>query len=298
MFAGSNKIHRGSKCALGLAACLAVTVAFAQEETLLERGTYLVQGIVACGNCHTPKNADGSPVAGMELAGNFTIKEPVFTAYAANITPDRETGIGTWSDEEIVHAIRDGIRPDGSIIGPPMPSIFYRDISDRDARAIVAYLRAVPAIKNEIQKSEYNMPLPPAWGPPVGEVPEVSRNDAAAYANYVTNTLGHCMECHTPMTETGQLMMERMGEGGRVFSGIFGLDLTTVSSNVTSHELAGIGEWSDAEISRAIKTGVGRDGRELAHAMAFDYYENISDEDLSAIVTFLRSLKPLPVSPP
>ena len=298
MFAGANKMHRGSICALGLTACLAVTVAFAQEETLLERGTYLVQGIVACGNCHTPKNADGSPVVGMELAGNFTIKEPVFTAYAANITPDRETGIGTWSDDEIVHAIRDGIRPDGSIIGPPMPSLFYRDMSDRDARAIVAYLRTVPAVKNEIQKSEYNMPLPPAWGPPVGEVPEVSKNDAGAYANYVTNTLGHCMECHTPMTETGQLMMERMGEGGRVFSGIFGLDLTTVSSNVTPHELAGIGEWSDAEIRRAITSGVGRDGRELAHAMAFDYYENISDEDLSAIVAFLRSLKPLPVSPP
>lgn len=298
MFASSNKLHRGLICALGLAPCLAVTVAFAQEDTLLERGTYLVQGIVACGNCHTPKNADGSPVAGMELAGNFTIEEPGFTAYAANITPDKETGIGTWSDDEIVHAIREGIRPDGSIIGPPMPSLFYRDISDRDARAIVAYLRTVPAVKNEIQKSEYNIPLPPAWGPPVGEVPEISKNDASAYANYVTNTLGHCMECHTPMTETGQLMMERMGEGGRVFSGIFGVDLTTVSSNVTSHELAGIGAWSDAEIGRAIRTGIGRDGRELAHAMAFDYYENISDEDLSAIVTFLRSLKPLPASPP
>lgn len=298
MFIRSDNSQRGSICALGLALCLVATVAFAQEETLLERGTYLVQGIVACGNCHTPKNADGSPVAGMELAGNFTIKEPVFTAYAANITPDMKTGIGTWSDDEIVHAIRDGIRPDGSIIGPPMPSLFYRDMSDRDARAIVAYLRTVPAVRNEIQKSEYNMPLPSAWGPPVGEVPEVSKKDAVAYANYVTNTLGHCMECHTPMTETGQLMMERMGEGGRVFSGIFDLDLTTVSSNVTSHELAGIGEWSDAEVERAIRSGVGRDGRELAHAMAFDYYEKISDEDLTAIIAFLRSLKPLPVSPP
>jgi len=185
MFVRLDKPRCGSIVALGLALCLVLPVAFAQEETLLERGTYLVQGIVACGNCHTPKNADGSPVAGMELAGNFTIEEPVFTAYAANITPDKETGIGTWSDDEIVHAIRDGIRPDGSIIGPPMPSVFYRDMSDRDARAIVAYLRDVPAVKNEIQKSEYNMPLPPAWGPPVGEVPEVSKNDASAYANYV-----------------------------------------------------------------------------------------------------------------
>jgi mono/diheme cytochrome c family protein len=179
-----------------------------------------------------------------------------------------------------------------------MPSLFYRDMSDRDARAIVAYLRDVPAVKNEVRKSEYNMPLPSAWGPPVGEVPDVSKNDAVAYANYVTNTLGHCMECHTPMTETGQLVMERMGEGGRVFTGIFGLELSTISSNVTPDKLAGIGAWSDAEIRRAITSGVSRDGRELAHAMAFDYYENISDEDLTAIITFLRALQPLPLSSP
>ena len=286
-------VRRG---ALLLASCLSATVALAQEETLLERGTYLVQGIVACGNCHTPKNADGSPIAGMEMAGNFTIEEPVFRAYAANITPDDETGIGQWSDDEIVRAIREGIRPDGSIIGPPMPSLFYRDMSDRDAMAIVTYLRTVPAIRNEVPKSAYNMPLPPAWGPPVNDVPDVAKSDAVAYANYVTNTLGHCMECHTPMTETGQLVMERMGEGGRVFAGIFGLEVTTVSSNVTPHALAGLGEWSDAEIRTAITTGVGRNGRELAHAMAFDYYQNISDEDLTAIVSFLRSLNPLPVS--
>lgn len=296
MCAVSSKARRASAYTLALALCFTVTIALAQEESLLERGTYLVQGIVACGNCHTPKNADGSPVAGMEMAGSFTIQEPVFRAYAANITPDDETGIGKWSDDEIVRAIRDGIRPDGSIIGPPMPSLFYRDMSDRDAKAIVAYLRTVPAIRNEVPKSEYNMPLPPAWGPPVVEVPEIAKSDADAYANYVTNTLGHCMECHTPMTETGQLVMERMGEGGRVFSGIFGLEVTTVSSNVTPHELVGIGEWSDAEIKTAITTGVGRNGRELAHAMAFDYYKTITDEDLNAIVSFLRSLNSLPVS--
>jgi mono/diheme cytochrome c family protein len=282
--------------ALVFTSCIAANASIAQEESLLARGTYLVQGIVACGNCHTPKNADGTPIAGMEMAGNFTIQEPPFTAYAANITPDDETGIGTWSDDEIARAIREGIRPDGSIIGPPMPSLFYRDMSDRDVMAIVTYLRTVPPIKNEVPKSEYNMPLPPAWGPPVGEVPDIPKSDAVAYANYVTNTLGHCMECHTPMTETGQLVMERMGEGGRVFAGIFGLEVTTVSSNVTPHELVGLGEWSDAEIKTAITTGVGRNGRELAHAMAFDYYKYISDEDLNFIVSFLRSLEPLPVS--
>ncbi len=280
----AGTIHRGSMSTLVLVACLAMSVALAQEENLLQRGTYLVQGIVACGNCHTPKNADGTPVVGMEMAGNFTIQEPTFKAYAANITPDDETGIGTWSDDEIARAIREGIRPDGSIIGPPMPSLFYRDISDRDVKAIVMYLRTVPPVKNVVPKSEYNMPLPPAWGPPVGEVPEIAKSDAVAYANYITNTLGHCMECHTPMTETGQLVMERMGEGGRVFPAIFGLEVTTVSSNVTPHELAGIGEWSDAEIKTAITTGVGRNGRELAHAMAFDYYKNISGEDLNYIV--------------
>jgi len=98
--------------------------------------------------------------------GAFVIEEPgAFTAYAPNITMDIETGIGSWSDEEIVRAIREGFRPDDTLIGPPMPTLFYRDISDRDVQAIVRYLRTVQPIENVVPASEYQIPLPPNWPP-------------------------------------------------------------------------------------------------------------------------------------
>ena len=101
------------------------------DDALLERGTYLVEGISACGNCHTPRDkATGENLEGMAYAGSFVITEPGFDAFAPNITMDVATGIGSWSDEEIIVAIRDGLRPDGTLIGPPMPSPFYRTMSD------------------------------------------------------------------------------------------------------------------------------------------------------------------------
>src|SRR5512139_3233667 len=122
----------------------------------LERGRYLVESIVACGNCHTPQGPNG-PLAGKTLAGGFLIEEKAFTAYAPNITPDPETGIGRWSEAQIATAIREGRRPDGSLIGPPMPIGFYRGISDSDLAAIVAYVRSVPAVSNRVPRTVYRI---------------------------------------------------------------------------------------------------------------------------------------------
>ncbi len=133
------------------AACFASSVL---AQTPLERGRYLMQAVAACGNCHTPQDRNG-PKPGMELAGGLPFDEPGFKAYASNITPDPETGIGRWTDAQIVIAIREGKRPDGSLIGPPMPFEQYRGISDRDVAAIVAHLRSVPPVKNAVRKSDY-----------------------------------------------------------------------------------------------------------------------------------------------
>src|SRR5579875_4184385 len=112
--------------ALSLAlAITAITAASGLAETPLERGTYLMNSIVACGNCHTPKGPDGKAIADMELSGGDPIDSPVFHAVPGNITPDKETGIGNWTDDQIVNAIRNGKKPDGTIIGPPMPIPFY-----------------------------------------------------------------------------------------------------------------------------------------------------------------------------
>lgn len=256
---------------------------------LVARGDYLVNGIVACGNCHTPRNADATAVADMRLAGSFVIEEPGLRAYAPNITQDRDTGIGAWSDDEIIRAIREGLRPDGTLIGPPMPILAYRHMSDSDVRAIVAYLRTVAPVKNTVPRSEYNIPLPESWGPPLSTVPDVDRGDPLAYGSYLANALGHCMECHTPMVE-GQFDFSRMGAGGYLFNKPLGLEFAAVSSNITPHPEQGIGDWTDDEIRAAITRGVSRDGRKLAPLMAFPYYRNVSDDDLAALIVYLRSI--------
>jgi len=272
--------------------------AIAADDALLERGTYLVETITACGNCHSPKDPQSAEVVeGMDYAGSFMIREDAFTVYAPNITMDIEMGIGGWTDDEIMVAIRDGIRPDGSLIRPPMPSPFYRTMSDYDARAIVAYLRTIKPVKNVVPESEYHIPLPPNYGPKVGSVPKVSKEDPVAYGKYVTHTLGHCTGCHTPRAN-GKLDFSRTNIGGRVFDNIYGLGFVAVSMNITPHAVAGIGDWSDEEIKRAITKGISRNGRKLARVMAFPYYANLSEEDLDAIVTYLRSLPPLSAADP
>ncbi|HYH36842.1 MAG TPA: c-type cytochrome [Azospirillum sp.] len=261
----------------------------AAAETPLERGAYLMNGIVACGNCHTPQGPDG-PLPGMELAGGLRMEDAPFTAHTSNLTPDAKTGLGRWSDAEIVTAIREGRRPDGRLIGPPMPVEFYRGISDGDAMAIVAYLRQVKAVENPVPKSEYRMPLPPSWGPPVGSVPEVPRTDPVKYGEYLAGPLGHCMECHTPRLADGRLDRTRWGAGGMPFPGPWGV---SVSRNLTSDPEDGLGKWTDSQIKTAITTGVRPDGTRLAPPMAFHFYKTIRDEDLTALVAYLRTLPPL-----
>lgn len=288
-----------TKTLKGLAGFVWLLSAFSVQghaaDDLLARGTYLMESIVACGNCHTPKTNGGVAIADMRLAGGFVVETPGFKAYAPNITQDVETGIGGWSDREIGRVIRDGLRPDGSIIGPPMPANLYRDISDRDLSAIIAYLRTVPAVKNVVPKSVYNIPLPPSWGPPVESVAEVSRDDAVAYGEYLAGPLGHCVECHTPIGPTGP-DFTRIGVGGNEYNEVFGVGRVAISPNITPHPEDGLGAWSDDDIKTVIATGIRPDGAQLGPPMGFAYYKNIENRDLDAIVAYLRSLKPLPSS--
>ncbi|WP_026380474.1 c-type cytochrome [Afifella pfennigii] len=259
----------------------------ARAETPLERGTYLMQSIVACGNCHTPMGPDG-PVEGMELAGQLVMKDAAFTAYAGNITPDEETGIGAWSEEEIVRAIREGVRPDGSLIGPPMPIEHYRHMSDSDVEAIAAYLRNVPPVRNEVPASAYNIPLPESYGPPVDKVAEVPRDDLIAYGAYLAGPLGHCVECHTPMAGPVRDYENQLGAGGFQFPGPWGV---STSANITPHA-DGIAHHSDAELKTIITTGIKPDGRKMMPPMPYAYYARMEEGDLEAIIAYLRTLPP------
>jgi mono/diheme cytochrome c family protein len=260
----------------------------AATESPFELGDYLINGIVACGNCHTPQGPEG-PLPGMELAGGLVIQEPEFTVVTPNITPDPETGIGRWSDEQIIAAIREGRRPDGSIIGPPMPIGLYRQMADRDVEAIVVYLRQVPAVRNEVPRTDYPFPLPESYGQPVGAVGEVPRDDPVKWGTYLAGPLGHCIECHTPATEAGADYAHRLGAGGNQYLGPWG---EAISANITADPEEGIGAWTDAEIKRAISEGIAADGTRLEPPMAFAYYANMTEADLDALVAFLRTIPP------
>lgn len=273
-----------------LVVSLATGPALAQAPGSVERGRYLVETVMACGNCHTPKGPQGQPLFDKGLSGGFVIPEPMFRAVMPNITMDPETGIGKWTDAQIARAIREGIRPDGTVIGPPMPIANYRHLSDDDVKAVVAYLRAQPPVKNKVEKSTYNMPLPPNYGPPLGRVTAPSPADNVAYGRYLAEA-AHCMECHTPRGPNGQLLMAKAGAGGQVFKGPWG---ESVSRNLTPHE-TGLKGWTDAQVIAAVRTGKSPQGALYKPPMAFEWYRGISDADMAAIVAYLRSLPALPL---
>lgn len=263
------------------ALCAAATVSSAGGD--VERGEYLVQSVMGCGNCHTPLDPAG-PMLEQDLSGRVVEDIEPFLAIAHNITP--ASRIADWSDAELGRAIREGVRPDGSIIGPPMPFMAYRSISDQDLSAIVAYLRTVPAIENDLGDSEYRIPLPPAYGPPIeapASAPE--RGVSKEYGEYLAR-LAHCMECHSPQTPTGPDWGDGFARGGFEFRGPWGI---SVSSNLTDHP-DGLAEHTDDEVKAMIIQGIRADGSRMLPPMPYGYLARMSGDDLDAIVLYLRSI--------
>lgn len=247
------------------------------------RGDYLVNSIMGCGNCHTPAGPDG-PMLDKALSGQMVDKSEAMTAIAANITPGGE--VAGWTDAQLMKAIREGLRPDGSLIGPPMPFEVYKSISDDDLASIVMYLRTVPAVASDPGKSEYHIPLPPAYGPPVEHVAAVPEGATVEYGAYLA-TIGHCLVCHSPMDDKGMIQMETMaGAGGMQFPGPWGV---SVSANITP---TGIGHYSDDELKKVLTTGVRPDGTHLLPPMPVAYLANMTGQDVDALVMYLRTLAP------
>ena len=256
----------------------------ANAEPSLERGTYLVNSIVACGNCHSPQGPTG-PVEGMELTGQVVDDSPAMHAVAPNITPAGR--VKDWSDAELVKAIREGIRPDGSLIGPPMPFEVYHQLSDDDVASIVMYLRTVPAVENDPGTSTYNIPLPPKWVEPITSVASIPEGVTVEYGAYLAGPLGHCIVCHSTFGPNGAPdLVNALGAGGNEFHGPWG---TSVSANITP---TGQSEHSDEEIATMITSGKRPDGSQMMPPMPYGYYANIKPDDVAAIILYLRSLPP------
>jgi mono/diheme cytochrome c family protein len=267
---------------------LAAAFSQAQAETPVERGSYLVNGILNCGNCHSPKEPDGT-VSGVPLSGGSVISTPAFDAYAPNITPDQTTGIGGWTNAQIVTVLREGRTPDGGMLRPPMPIGLYRVMSDRDAYAVAAYLQSLTPVVKKVPASTYRMPVPASYGPPLDKVPDPDPVNQVVEGAYLVR-IGHCMLCHTPVGANGQRDYDhQLGEGGFKMEGTFGIRVTP---NITPDRETGIGNWSAAEIRIALTRGVTPDGRQLAEPMPWRNLSTLRDADLNAIVAYLRTIPP------
>ncbi len=271
---------------LATSCVLALCAATARAEPSLERGEYLVRGPMGCGNCHTPMGPEGF-IDAQELGGRLVEQNEAFTAIAANITP--YGAVSEWSDAELGRAIREGIRPDGSVIGPPMPIPLYRHIGDDDLASIVMFLRSLPEVDHDPGPSVYNIPLPPAYGPPVESVTAPAPGLTVEYGEYVAQ-LAHCMECHSPMGPQGPMLDTAMGQGGFEFHGPWGV---SVAANITSHE-DGIAGYSDDELKQMITTGKRPDGSPMKPPMPYSFLSRMTAQDLDALIVYLRSVPPLP----
>jgi mono/diheme cytochrome c family protein len=270
-----------------LLAVFAVTLGAANAQSdLVKRGDYLVNGILTCGNCHSPKGPTGD-IPGKLFSGGLSWDEPPFKVTAPNITQDKETGIGKWTDAQIKTLMRTGILPNGAHIAMIMPTGFYHIMTDRDLNAVVAYLRTIKPISNKVADPIYKMPQV-EHVLPGGEKPytEAMLSDKVKKGFYLA-TIAHCMECHTPMEKGMRQWDTRLGAGGFDFPGPWGV---STSRNITSSKTKGIGAWTDAQIKTAITTGVSKDGSHLKPPMGFHYYSTLAAGDLDAIVAYLRTV--------
>jgi mono/diheme cytochrome c family protein len=268
----------------------------ASAQSLVERGDYLVNNIAACGNCHTPRipGQGATPDRTRQLSGGFqTFNEPFFTVKGSNLTPDRETGIGAWSDADLKRALTDGVRPNGVPLAMVMPSSFLKVLTLRDLDAMAAYLRTVPAIRNEVQPPVYKSavavpPLPGAERP----MTEDELKDPVKHGFYLAS-LAHCMACHSRVSEAVPADYQNAwGKGGRIFRGPYG---ESIAANISSHKDKGLGGWTDAEIKRALIEGVSKDGRRLKPPMIdyVAYYKTWKDSEIDAVIAWMRTIPPI-----
>jgi mono/diheme cytochrome c family protein len=216
---------------------------------------------------------------------------PAYTVRGSNITTDRTTGIGAWSEDDIKRLLTQGLRPDGVQVAPQMPYHFYRILTPDDLDAVASYLKTIKPVSNEMPPPVYRVavnavPLPGAETSIGDTVP----SDPVKRGFYLA-TLANCMGCHSRRPDGVQDFENWWGKGGFVIKGEFG---SVVVTNISSHKEKGVGAWTDAELKRALTEGVGHDGRLLKMPMARQaYLSKMTEQDLNAIIAWMRAIPPI-----
>jgi mono/diheme cytochrome c family protein len=262
------------------------------------RGAYLVKHVAVCGDCHTPMDQTGQPIAGKELAGGqrFDLGPTLGVVYSKNITPDSATGIGMMTDEQIIKAIRTGIaehmhtgghmETDTLVV---MPYQYFANMSDSDVKAIVAYLRySVKAVSNQV--TEDTVKIPRFLFPNFVTPNPTTVNATTTHGKYLV-TIGLCVDCHTPTNPTTfQKDMTKFLAGGEPFELPFG---TVYTLNLTPDDSTGLGKWTDAQINTALTTGIDDEGQKLCPPMPWPSYKGMTQADRDAVIAYLRAIPPI-----
>ena len=259
----------------------------------LARGKYLVDGVMGCLGCHTDQDwskPGAPPVAGKEGSGRVWSDQDLPWLVAPNITPDKETGVGNWSDDTLARAIREGIGHDGRALFPLMPYPHYNQLSDEDLASVIVYLRTVPAVRNQLPTTK--VPFPISFfnqnvpQPVTAAVPPPDQSSAVARGAYLVR-MGACADCHTPQ-EKGQPFPGMDFAGGFLLHEPKG---DVVSANITP-AASGIGYFNDTSFVQVMRTGkVG--ARPLHASMPWIFYGKMTDDDLKSMFAFLQTLKPV-----
>lgn len=249
----------------------------------IERGKYLMEAVMGCtGACHTPEN--GAPLSG---ASEVISQGPIAITFAVpNITPDEETGLGNWTDAEIARAIREGVDKDGVEL-VVMPSYNYHVMSDEDVAAVIAYLRQLDPVHNQIPPFDGNavakainalgMLAPSSVGEPITAPQIAPPPGTAEYGGYLV-ALGACSDCHGPELAGGPIPFADPG--------------TPDAANLTP--AGDLANWSEADFIAAMRTGITPERQNLNPvAMPWPDYGRMTDEDLAAIFLYLQSLPPV-----
>ena len=258
----------------------------AQDFAQIERGRRLAT-LADCAACHTNKDS-GNP-----FAGGRPIETPFGNVLAPNITPDRETGIGNWSDEDFDNAVRQGIDDEGKRLYPAMPYVYYAKMSRDDVKAIRAYLATVPAVHNKVHANQLPFPFSIRWTmyawdwlyfTPGEFKPDKTKSPEWNRGAFLVTGPGHCGACHTPKSFLGGDETDQALQGYTI-QGWF-------APSITGDKVRGVGSMSIPDIVALLKTGhnaVTGVAGPMAEQVA-DSSSHFSDADLKAIATYLQSV--------
>ncbi len=269
----------------------------------LARGEYLVKHVMACGDCHTPRNDTGQPMADKFLAG---------TKHAPNLTPAK-SGLGGWTAQQIKDAFMDGKEPDGGTLSEHMPYWAYHVLTPEDANAVVAYLQSIPAVESPAKEEEHAekgekeeheeheeaekpaQPLTLAMMPETSLKPSDPNYKAAQNGKYLA-IIGGCTDCHTePSKGAVPVDTKKLLAGGRKFTGMLPsppFPKTIVSSNLTP-DANGLKGWTVDQVKQALKQGVDDEGEGICPPMPsgpHGPYGGMTDEDAMALGYYLTTI--------